>query len=399
MLAASARVFKNGRLKVAPGEDLTGNGVSTNMTRTPGQRPPLPRPDRRRMAAMAAFIGALHLVGWGVLAAIVVPAHLKVGATAFGLGVGATAYVLGLRHAFDADHIAAIDNTTRRLMGRGQRPVSVGLWFALGHSTIVFGLALLIALGARALPHQLISAHSGAHGDLVLFGTSVSVLFLYAIAALNISAFVGTWRLFRHLRAGGHDQDTLDAHLQSRGAMSRIVQRVGKPVEKPWHMYLVGLLFGLGFDTATEIALLLLAGRGSASGLPWYAILCLPVLFAAGMCLLDSLDGMFMNFAYGWSLSEPVRKVYYNLTITALSIAVAIIIGTVELLGLVHDRLGLHHGILSAVSSVNLNTVGYLVVGVMFLTCAASLLVWRYARIEQRWSGPSRRPGPSEAGG
>jgi len=353
--------------------------------------------ERRQLATMASFIAALHLLGWGTLVVIVVPARLKAGTTAFGLGIGATAYVLGMRHAFDADHIAAIDNTTRRLMSRDQRPTSVGFWFALGHSTIVFALALVIALGARALPNQLLNGHSSAHGVLVLIGTGVSSLFLYAIASLNITALAGVWRLLGRLRGGEYDEEALNAQLDSRGVISRVVQRVGGPVEKPWHMYLVGLLFGLGFDTATEVALLVVAGTGSASGLPWYAILCLPVLFAAGMSLLDTVDGTFMNFAYGWSLSQPVRKVYYNLTITGLSIAVAVTIGTVELLGLVHDRLGLDHGLWSWVASLNLNTVGFLIVGLFLLTWATSIAVWRYARIEQRWGRRTERtPASSE---
>ena len=357
----------------------------------------LDRPERRRLGAMAGFIGVLHVLGWGTLIAIIVPAHLRVGGTAFGLGIGATAYVLGLRHAFDADHIAAIDNTTRRLMHRGERPTSVGFWFSLGHSTVVFALALVIALGARALPHQLVNRHSGVHSLLVLIGTTVSVLFLYLIASLNISAFAGSWRLFRRLRGGDYDDEKLNAQLDNRGLISRVVRRVGMPVERPWHMYVVGLLFGLGFDTATEIALLVVAGTGSASGLPWYAILCLPVLFAAGMSLLDTLDGTFMNFAYDWSLAQPVRKLYYNLTITGLSIAVALIVGSVELLGLLHDKLGLHDGPWSWAANVNVNTIGFLIVGLFLITWLVSVLVWRYARIEQQWSAhPEATPAPSE---
>ena len=337
----------------------------------------------RRLGAMASFIGALHLVGWGTLIAFVVPQHLKLGTTAFGFGIGATAYVLGLRHAFDADHIAAIDNTTRRLVGRGERPGSVGFWFALGHSTIVFALALLIALGARALPGQLLNGHSGVHSLFVLVGTTVSGCFLYVVAILNITAFAAIWRHFRQMRSGHFDEAALHAHLGGHGLVSRIVERLGKSVEKPWHMYVVGLLFGLGFDTATEIALLVLAGSGSASSLPWYAVLCLPVLFAAGMCLLDTLDGAFMNFAYGWSLSQPVRKVYYNLTITGLSIAVAVAVGTVELLGLVR-------------SGIDLNTVGFLIVGLFCVTWVTSSLVWRYARIEERWAAGGNAVSTSE---
>jgi nickel/cobalt transporter (NiCoT) family protein len=341
--------------------------------------------ERRHLGAIGAFICGLHVLGWGTLVAIVVPQHLKLGASGFGVGIGVTAYILGVRHAFDADHIAAIDNTTRRLMGRGQRPVSVGFWFALGHSTIVFGLALMIAVGVRALPHQLLSGHSGARSVLMTVGTTASGCFLYAIALLNVAAFAGVWRHFRRLRDESYDARSVNAALHQGGIVSRVVSRIGKPVERPWHMYLVGLLFGLGFDTATEVALLVLAGTGSASGLPWYAILCLPILFAAGMSLFDTLDGTFMNVAYGWSLAQPIRKIYYNLTITGLSIAVAVIVGSVELLGLLDEKLGLHHAPWNWSEQLNLNTVGFLIVALFVLTCLVSLLVWRYARIEQRW--------------
>ena len=348
--------------------------------------------ERRHLGVIGAFIAALHVLGWGTLIAIVVPQHLKAGGAAFGLGIGATAYVLGVRHAFDADHIAAIDNTTRRMMRRGERPLSVGFWFALGHSTIVLALALLIAAGARSVPGRLLDGHSGVHSVLVLVGTMVSAAFLYAIALMNLRALSDIWRLVRRLRGGDYQAAALDEQLAGRGLIFRIAERVGGPVEKPWHMYVVGLLFGLGFDTATEIALLVVAGTGSASGLPWYAVLCLPVLFAAGMSLLDTLDGTFMNFAYSWSLSQPVRKIYYNLTVTGLSVAVALIIGTIELLGLAEANLR-PDGPLAWLPSVNLNAAGFIVAGLFCATWIASALIWRYARIEQRWGAVAVDPG------
>ena len=345
---------------------------------------------------MAAFIVALHVLGWGTLLTIVAPEHLKLGTTVFGLGIGVTAYVLGMRHAFDADHIAAIDNSTRRLMGRGERPISVGFWFALGHSTIVFALVLLIAVGARAVPHQLLGGGSGIRSTFSVIGAAVSVCFLYAIALLNLATFRGIWRLFGRMRGGHSDEAALNEQLSNRGLINRLAVRAGRPVERPWHMYVVGLLFGLGFDTATEIALLAAAGTRSATGVPWYAILCLPILFAAGMSLLDTLDGTFMNFAYGWSLSQPLRKAYYNLTITGLSIAVAVIIGTVELLGLLRKTLGLHHGLLASIANVDLGVVGFIIVGLFVLSSGGSLLIWRYARVEQRCARRDGAPAPSE---
>ena len=250
------------------------------------RRSPAPGANTRgQLWAMAIFIGALHLLGWGTLIAIVAPQHLRTGTTAFGVGIGATAYALGLRHAFDADHIAAVDSTTRRLLDRGERSVSVGFWFSLGHCTIVFGVTLLIALGARSLSHGLLG-DSSVRGTLGVAGTAFSAGFLLLLALMNAGTFTRLWRDLVRERGAGRDPGA--RQRSAGGLLSRIVERTGRPVEKPWHMYLVGMLFGLGFDTATEIALLVAAGTGSASGLPWYAILCLPVLFAAGMSLIDS---------------------------------------------------------------------------------------------------------------
>jgi nickel/cobalt transporter (NiCoT) family protein len=346
---------------------------------------------------MSLFIGALHLVGWTTWIAIVIPQHVAVGTKTFGLGIGVTAYVLGLRHAFDADHIAAIDNTTRRLMSRGRQAQSVGFWFSLGHSTVVFALSLLVAVGARSLPGQALSEHSALRSDLSMIGTTVSGGFLYIVAVLNAVVFVGIWRVFRRMRDGDYDEARLEAHLNNRGLLSRIVRRLDRSVEKAWHMYVAGLLFGLGFDTATEVALLVAAGTGAAVGMPWYGILCLPVLFAAGMSLLDTIDGSFMNVAYGWALAQPVRKVYYNLAITGLSVAVAFTVGTVELASLAHARLGLHHAPLSWAAAPNLNTIGFLLVGLFCVTWSASVVMWKYGRIEERWHRQDAYP-PSNVG-
>ncbi|GAB2871623.1 HoxN/HupN/NixA family nickel/cobalt transporter [Streptomyces deserti] len=341
---------------------------------------------------MAGFILALHVIGWVTLVAVVVPEHHRIGAQSFVIGIGVTAYTLGMRHAFDADHIAAIDNTTRKLMGEGQRPLSVGFWFSLGHSSVVLALALLLSLGVKALAGPVRDDGSSLHDITGLIGTAVSGTFLYAIAAVNLVILAGIWQVFRRMRSGAFDEAALEEQLTSRGFMNRLLGRVTRSVAKPWQMYPLGLLFGLGFDTATEIALLVLAGSGAASGLPWYAILCLPVLFAAGMCLLDTIDGTFMNFAYGWAFSQPVRKVYYNLTITGLSVAVALLIGTVELLGLLAEKLGLHGAFWDWISGIDLNTLGYAVVALFFATWAVALLVWKAGRIEDRWTADLARP-------
>ena len=354
------------------------------------------RAEWTRLGGMAAFIVALHVIGWFTLVAIVAPEHYSLGTRSFGMGIGVTAYTLGMRHAFDADHIAAIDNTTRKLMGEGKRPLSVGFWFSLGHSSVVFGLAFLLSLGVRALANPVEDDNSGLHDVTGWIGTTVSGTFLYLIAFLNLMILAGIWKVFRRMRHGEFDEGALEEQLDNRGFMNRLLGRVMKSITKPWQMYPLGLLFGLGFDTATEIALLVLAGSGAASGLPWYAILCLPVLFAAGMCLLDTIDGSFMNFAYQWAFSKPVRKVYYNLTITGLSVAVALLIGTVELLGLVADKAGLHGAFWDWVGGLDLNIVGYVIVGLFFATWAIALAVWKFGNIEEKWSA-GLRPAEQQA--
>lgn len=371
-----------------PPLDTTG----MRLTRWQRVRASMSRKEWARLGGMVAFIIALHVIGWGVLLLIVVPQHYSLGAGTgvFGIGIGITAYTLGMRHAFDADHIAAIDNTTRKLMGEGKRPLSVGFWFSLGHSSVVFVAAFLLSIGIKALAGGVQNDGSQLHKVTGLIGTTVSGVFLYAIAAINLVLLVGIWRVFRKMRSGDFDEATLEEHLNNRGFMNRILGRVMRSVTKPWQMYPIGILFGLGFDTATEIALLVLAGSGAASGLPWYAILCLPVLFAAGMSLLDTIDGSFMNFAYEWAFSKPVRKVYYNLTITGLSVAVALIIGTVELLGLIGDQLGLHGLFWDWIGGLDLNLIGFVIVGLFFVTWAVALLVWKYGRIEEKWSAGLR---------
>ena len=351
----------------------------------------LSRREWTSIAGMTAFIVALHVIGWGLLVAVIAPHHYNLGSSGvFGVGLGLTAYTLGMRHAFDADHIAAIDNTTRKLMAEGKRPVSVGFWFSLGHSSIVFGLCLLLSLGVKALAGQVQNDSSALHKTTGLIGTAVSGTFLYLIAALNLAVLVGILKVFRQMRTGAYDEAALEHQLNNRGLMNRILGGATRAVRKPWHMYPVGLLFGLGFDTATEVGLLVLAGGAAAFDLPWYAIVVLPVLFAAGMSLLDTADGCFMNFAYGWAFSKPVRKVYYNITITGLSVAVAFIIGTIELVSIVTDQLGIDSGPLAALGKLNLNYVGYAIVALFVLTWVVALSVWKYGRIEEKWSAGIR---------
>lgn len=338
---------------------------------------------------MGAFILLLHLLGWGVLIGLVAPQQLHLGNQVFGVGLGLTAYTLGMRHAFDADHIAAIDNTTRKQLAEGSRPLSVGFWFSLGHSTIVFVLVLLLAAGVSALAGPLADEGSALQQVTGLFGTLISGVFLVLIGLLNLVVLVGLVRVFaRRHRGGGLDEAALEAHLERRGVIGRLAGRATAMVTKPWHMYPVGLLFGLGFDTATEVGLLVLAGGAAALSLPWYAVLTLPVLFAAGMSLLDTADGVVMFHAYGWAQARPVRKLYYNVAVTGLSVAVALLIGGIELIGVLVQRLGITSGPLAAIAAIDLGDLGYLVVGLFVLIWLLAVAVWRLGRVEERWGDP-----------
>ncbi|HET7174276.1 MAG TPA: HoxN/HupN/NixA family nickel/cobalt transporter [Nocardioidaceae bacterium] len=375
----AAEVREAGSRQPASGGSRTGRVRRAIAGISPGER--------RAVLGMGGLVLALHALGWGALVAAVVPAHYPTGAgQVFGIGLGLTAYTLGLRHAFDADHIAAIDNTTRKLMSEGKRPVTVGFWFSLGHSSVVFGLVFLLALGVRSLVGQVDNGSSTLQQATGVVGTAVSGSFLYLIGILNLVILVGVVKVFRRMRHGDFDEAALEEQLSRRGLVNRILGRATRAVTKSHHMYPVGVLFGLGFDTATEIGLLVLASGAAVFALPWYAVLTLPVLFAAGMSLLDSIDGCFMNFAYGWAFSEPVRKVFYNITVTALSVLVALVIGTIELASIVVDHFGVTSGPLALLGRLDLNDVGYGIVAVFILTWVVALAVWRFGRVEERWS-------------
>lgn len=345
------------------------------------------RADWISIGAVGAVVLLLHLLGWGVLVFGVAPQHITLGSTGvFGVGIGVTAYLLGVRHAFDADHIAVIDNTTRKMVGEGTRSVSAGFWFSLGHSSVVFGLALLLALGVRTLAGPVQDEESAMLQTLGLIGSLVAGTFLILIGLTNLAAAVGIAKVFRAMRSGDYDEAELERQLDSRGFLARLLSRVMRRVSRPWHLYPVGFLMGLGFDTASQVALLVLAAGTAAFTLPWYAMLVLPVLFAAGMSLFDSLDGIFMARAYGWAFLQPVRKVYYNLTVTVLSVIVALVVGVIVLVGLLVERLGITTGPLAFVGSADLEFVGFAIVGLFVLSWAVALGIWRFGRIEQRWT-------------
>lgn len=360
--------------------------MSAPVTRLRRARNALSPGEWRRASAMAGAVVLLHILGWGIFLFAIVPRHYGLG-----IGVAITAYTLGLRHAFDADHIAAIDNTTRKFMAEGRRPLSVGFFFSIGHSSVVFALGVAITLAAKTVFGAVKNPHSALASFGGVFGTSISGVFLYLIAGLNVVILIGIVKIFLGMRRGLYDEDQLEEQLQARGLMFRFFGRFMRSISKEWHMYPIGVLFGLGFDTATEVALLGTTAGAAASHLPWYSVLALPILFAAGMSLLDTIDGSFMNFAYGWAFSRPIRKVYYNITITGLSVAVAFVVGTIELLGLVATELHLRGGLWGQFATFNINLAGFIIAGMFVAVWVIALGIWRFGDIESRWEASAER--------
>ncbi|WP_432492536.1 HoxN/HupN/NixA family nickel/cobalt transporter [Kineococcus auxinigenes] len=336
------------------------------------------RRDTRHLLRLLAVVVALHVVGWGVLGLFVVPHGFNVGEQVFGWGLGLTAYVFGVRHAFDADHIAVIDGTTRKLTADGQRPLSVGFWFSLGHSSVVFAMALLVATGSR-FASGLVTEGSAVHDALGVFGTTAAGVFLWVIGLVNLVALLGILRTARLRRRGRLDDAALQRRLALDGAVARVLRRFTRRIDSPRQIYPAGLLMGLGFDTATEVALLVLAGTAAVT-LPWYAVLVLPVLFTAGMCLFDTLDGAFMNVAYDWAQSFPLRRLAYNGVVTGVSVAVALSIGTIQLVSVLHEELALGDAVTTWVSGLDTEPVGYAVAGLFVAVWASALLWWRFSR-------------------
>ena len=297
------------------------------------------------------------------------------------LGTALLAYSFGLRHAVDADHIAAIDNVTRKLMQEGKRPVSVGFWFAIGHSTVVILLALAIAVATTA-----ISTHFDTlKGFGNIAGTLVSTLFLFLIAVMNVVILANVWKAFRRVRAGGRfaEQD-FDLLLNNRGLLARLFRPMFRLISRSWHMLPLGFLFGLGFDTATEVGLLGISATQAGQGMSIWSIMVFPALFAAGMSLIDTTDGVLMLGAYNWAFVRPIRKLYYNLVITAVSVVVAVLIGGIEGLGLIGDQLGLDGWFWDGIGALNdnFNSIGFVLVGVFIFAWIASVVFYRYAKLD-----------------
>jgi len=343
------------------------------------------------------ILNDLILVGFGVFFAFVVPAHYR----GLGIGVSILAYTLGLRHAFDADHLSAIDNTTRKLLHErrdvegARKPLSVGYFFSLGHSTIVVAIGVGIVVAEKAVYGAVSDPPSGLEQFGGVVGTLVSAGFLFLIAVLNLVILAGIVRVCTAMRQGRYDEEELERQLEHRGLMVRFFGGWMRSITTEWQLYPVGVVFGLGFDTATEVALLATTALLATQHLPWYSIVCLPILFTAGMALMDTLDGCFMNVAYGWAFFNPVRKVYYNLAITGLSVAICFFIGTVEVLGLLPAELHLHGRFWNDMAGFNINTAGFIIVGMFVLAWGAALVIWRVGRIEERWSASLA---PAEAG-
>ena len=342
--------------------------------------PVLSRIEWLRLSAFGAAVALLHVLGWGLFLWY---AH---GYPALA-GLGTLAYTFGLRHAFDADHIAAIDNTTRKFLQEEKRPLGIGFFFSLGHSSVVLGLTAGLAFGAAAVKTRIPSfQHWGGY-----VGAGVSGTFLWIIGILNLLVLLDVIRIFRELRGGTLDEERLEQRLLDRGLMSRFfLGRLAGRIRASWQMFPLGFLFGLGFDTATEVGLLAISAGVASNHVPILAVLSLPILFAAGMSLMDTADGAFMSHAYRWAFSNPVRKVYYNLTVTSLSVLVALVIGTVELLQVVGTGW-------SWLDALDFSTLGYAIVGLFVLTWATAAIVWKVRRVEERWTplladvGPTRK--------
>jgi high-affinity nickel-transport protein len=336
--------------------------------------------ERKRLAGFFGGVGLLHLVGWGLLLAVAAGQPTI-------LALGGLAYTFGLRHAFDADHISAIDNTTRKLLQDGRKPVGVGFFFSLGHSTVVLVIAVALGLAVKWVVDGVVSNGGQLRSIGGEVGTLVSGGFLVLIGVLNLLVLIDIVRVYRRLKTGGYDHDSLELDLTAGGLMSRIFGRLFRVIRHSWQMYPIGFLFGLGFDTASEVAILAIAAGAAAKGLPFLAVIALPLIFAAGMSLMDTADGAFMAKAYSWAFTSPIRKVFYNLTMTSLSVFVALFIGTIELMQVLIHTFDWRGGVFGAIAGFDLvGRAGYFIVAAFVVAWAAALLIYKARRIDERWS-------------
>ncbi|MGH8427165.1 MAG: HoxN/HupN/NixA family nickel/cobalt transporter [Gammaproteobacteria bacterium] len=327
------------------------------------------------LGGLYGFVATLHIVGWGLF--LYYSAHYPAL-----IGLGFVAYMFGLRHAFDADHIAAIDDTVRYMLQKGKKPLGIGFFFSLGHSTIVFGLAVVITFAAVAIKHNL-PAMQNAGG---LIGAGVSGTFLWIIGIINLLVLLDILKIWGQAKTGKHSHEHLEEMLGKRGFINRLFGgRLQKFINHSWQMYPIGFLFGLGFDTASEVGLLAMTAGASAGNLPVPAVLSLPILFTAGMSIMDTSDGVLMCKAYNWAFINPLRKIFYNITTTSLSIGVALVIGTIELLQVLISMLGLKGGVFDYVGNLDFGSLGYVIVGLFILAWGISVAVWKLGRIEERY--------------
>ena len=354
---------------------MTEYVYSARPTETGGTRLSFSPGEWARLTGLYGFIAALHLVGWG--------AYLHYAADYPALvGLGFVAYMFGLRHAFDADHIAAIDDTVRYMLQKGKKPLGVGFFFSLGHSSIVMCLALAIAFAATAVRQELPELKN--FGGLL--GAGVSGAFLWLIGVLNFLVLLDILGVWKKAKTGIHNHQHLEELLLQRGLINRLFGgRLQKLLNHSWQMYPLGLLFGLGFDTASEVGLLAMTAGASAGNLPLPAVLSLPLLFAAGMSLMDTSDGVLMSKAYNWAFLNPLRKIFYNIATTSLSVVVALVIGTIELLQVLISMLGLQGSFYDFVAGIDFGVLGYVIVGLFVLAWALSVALWKFGRIEERY--------------
>jgi len=348
---------------------------SARPTASGGARLSLSPDEKARLAGLYGCIAALHLLGWGLYL------HYAADYPAL-VGLGFVAYMFGLRHAFDADHIAAIDDTVRYMLQKGKKPLGIGFFFSLGHSTIVLCLAIGIALAASAIKQELPQLKNIGG----ILGAGVSGTFLWLIGILNFLVLLDILGVWRKAKTGSHNHQHLEELLLRRGLINRLFGgRLQRLLNHSWQMYPLGLLFGLGFDTASEVGLLAMTAGASAGNLPIPAVLSLPILFAAGMSLMDTTDGVLMSKAYNWAFLNPLRKIFYNITTTGLSIVVALVIGTIELLQVLISMLGLQSSFFDFIAGLDFGILGYIIVALFLLAWGLSVALWKFGRIEERY--------------
>jgi high-affinity nickel-transport protein len=337
------------------------------------------RGERARLAGFFGGVAVLHVAGWGLLL------YYGIGHPTI-LALGGLAYTFGLRHAFDADHISAIDNTTRKLLQDGRKPVGVGFFFSLGHSTVVFLIAVALGLAVKWIVDGVVSDTGQLRSIGGMVGTLVSGGFLVVIGILNLVILLDIVRVYRRMKGGEYDRDSLEHELTAGGFMTRIFGRLFRVIDHSWQMYPIGFLFGLGFDTASEVAFLAISAGAAAHGVSFPVVIALPLIFAAGMSLMDTADGAFMAKAYSWAFASPIRKVFYNLTMTSLSVFVALFVGVMELMQILVHQLHLRGGVFDAIGGFDLGRAGFLIVAAFVIAWAAALMIYKARRIDERWA-------------